>query len=639
MHPIEAIIADRRARGAKLDLSSLGGIDAIVSEAASLAQSPFASDIVGLLISSNTIKGAEPDLPASQFILACYANASDDLTLLELSYHLDPLSTSAPEIGAAVFGVLVGRFGSGEDSEPVRRVVLYSVLSLALGVRSRELRLAGALLDAGIKNIDSTALAKVMGVVWSRVREQALEQRLSELSVAGCSDASYEFGCIKLVLALECESATEIRSGLRESHSAFRRSCDLSEVTTEAHLMVLSIEALQAMLERTLQGAMVNLTEELSKCLFSLSAMRGVDALQGWQRAEGERLVCWGRLALTVDTLAKRLWEPSWWQPAAVIGEELLRVYSASKTYFRETAPKGLEKVVKPVLETSVFETAGQLHQVREWLRHNPDNAFALDASELIEQVERLGASALSTGDFGHGASSARVSTPTTDLVTRLMASLSMGLDATLPDIMRITLADWLRQIEGHADLQRNLRARLFIGQIVLFSLRFLQWCTDRSAPSDGLSGYLFERSTETLPHENSLQRHYIAMLSGWLGPMGVEVRGVSGGRCDVVFTLGADRFVVEVKRELDDATPDALFSHYGAQTEEYQNTSWRLGILLVLDLTREDGKGLHIGDAIACRSIVRDGETAPRTVFLISVAGQRLVPSDLTKAARSLNR
>ncbi|MCK9910691.1 hypothetical protein MXD81_16200, partial [Microbacteriaceae bacterium K1510] len=136
------------------------------------------------------------------------------------------------------------------------------------------------------------------------------------------------------------------------------------------------------------------------------------------------------------------------------------------------------------------------------------------------------------------------------------------------------------------------------------------------------------------LPRENILQKHYIAMLSGWMGQMGVEVTGVSGGRSDVMFSIGADRLVVEVKREQVDATPDALFRAYGAQTEEYQNASWRLGILLVLDLTREDGKGLHIRDAVASQSTLRDGESAPRTVFLVSIAGRRLVPSDQTKAA-----
>jgi hypothetical protein len=116
------------------------------------------------------------------------------------------------------------------------------------------------------------------------------------------------------------------------------------------------------------------------------------------------------------------------------------------------------------------------------------------------------------------------------------------------------------------------------------------------------------------------------------MGQMGYEVRGVSGGRCDVVFSRGAERFVVEVKRELKDASAASLFAAYGAQTEEYQNSSWRLGILLVLDLTRNDGKGLHMKDAVASRVVQRDGESAGRTIFLTTIAGRRLTPSGLSK-------
>jgi hypothetical protein len=155
-----------------------------------------------------------------------------------------------------------------------------------------------------------------------------------------------------------------------------------------------------------------------------------------------------------------------------------------------------------------------------------------------------------------------------------------------------------------------------------------------RFTPNDPLSNYLFERSAKSLPLENALQKHFLTILSGWMGSIGYDVRGVTGGRCGVVFSRETERFVVEVKRELKDASPEALFAAYGAQTEEYQNASWRLGILLVLDLTREDGKGLHMKDAVSSRTLQRNGESAARTIFLARIAGRRLTPSNLTKLA-----
>jgi hypothetical protein len=634
MHPIEAIIADCRTRGVVPDLVTLGGVEAIISEMATLTRSPFVPDIVALMIAADDVATAKVDSPAAKFIVASYIDADADLALHELSNLLSPLSDAAPHIAGAVFSGFLDRLGSRAGSAPARRVVLFGALSLALGHRSRELRLAAALLETDTSDIDPTAIAKTMGVVWSRVREEGLSRRLEDLCVAGCAEAAFEVGCVKLVLALEQSSTAAMRRGLEEARSVFRRSCELAEVMAEADLVALSIEMLEELLDRRQPLDQSQRVEQLKMGAFALAATRNLNGLHGWQQAHRERMICWGRLALTVDALSRRLWEPSWWQPAAVIGGELLRVYALSKTFLREPGAKGLETLVRPVIETSVFEASGQLHLVREWLRHNAENELAPQASKLIAQVEALGATALATGGSATGRDAATAATPSRDVVAGLMSSMADGLDSTIPAALRNTLVDWLSQIEEHSDLLDNQRARVFVGQIIFFTLRFLQWCTDRASPSEEMSAYLFDRRAK-LPHENVLQRHYIAMLSGWMGQMGVEVAGVSGGRCDVVFSFGADRFVVEVKREQDDAASEALFRAYGAQTEEYQNASWRLGILLVLDLTRAHGKGLHVRDAVASRSILRDDESAPRTVFLVSIAGRRLVPSDQTKAAR----
>lgn len=632
MHLIEVIIADCRAQGVAPDLVALGGIEAIVSAKTTLTRSPFVSDIVALMIATDEISTAKLESPAAKFIVASYVDTVDDLALHELSDLLKALTDSAPHIAGAVFSGFLDRVGSGAGSAPARRVVLFGALNLALGHRSRELRLAAALLEADTSDIDPTAIAKIMGVVWSRVREVELGRRLEGLAEFGCAEAALESGYVKLVLALEQASAAAVRRGLEGARAAFRHACELAEVMTEADLMAVSIATLEELLDRRQLHDQSQRVEQLTMAAFTLAATRNIDGLHGWQRAHREQMICWGRLALTVDALSRRLWEPSWWQPAAVIGGELLRVYALSKTFLQEPGSKGLETLVRPVIESSVFEVSGQLHLVREWLRHNADEPLAPDASELICQVEALAGAAMATGHSPTGRDAAAAATPSRDVVTRLMSSLADGLDATIPAALRNTLVDWLSQIDGHADLRDDQRARVFVGQIVFFTLRFLQSCTDRASPSDEMSAYLYDRGAK-LPRENVLQKHYIAMLSGWMGQMGVEVTGVSGGRCDVVFSIGTERFVVEVKREQADATPEALFRAYGAQTEEYQNASWRLGILLVLDLTREDGKGLHIRDAVASRSILRNGESAPRTVFLISIAGRRMVPSDLSKA------
>ena len=633
MHPIESVIVEHRANAKPLSLEAIGGLAAIMADDDRLRTSPFAADLVLLLIDGGTISGATGPTPAGAFITSCYASASDPLTLLELADHLQAIANASESVATAVYLALVTKFESDGPGE-LRRAALLGALGLALGQRSRELRLAAALLDVAREAIDPDAVAKAMGVVWSRVREQGLVHRLAELAASGCAAAHHELGCLKLVEVLEGTLSCDVGAGLADAHACFQRACEMSEVATEAYLMRISIEALQTLLARQQPPPMATISAELSRHVFALQASSQPQVPLGWQSLERELVVSWARVALTMDALAKRLWEPSWWEPAAVVGEQLLRVYTASRSFFRGAAPDGLEAVVRPVIASSIFNSAAHLHVVREWLRQNQDAPKAADASALLSEVERLGATALPVAARETPASQ-EAPRRGSDLIPHLLSSLSSALEASLPDSLVVTLEDWLEQIEAHPDLCSDPGARRFVGQIVYFLLHFLHACTNRASPADPLSSYLFERSIKDLPHEDALQNHFQVLLSGWMGQMGYEVRGVSSGRCDVVFSRGAERFVVEVKRELKDASTAALFAAYGAQTEEYQNSSWRLGILLVLDLTRDDGKGLHMKDAVARRVAQRDGESAGRTIFLTKIAGRRLTPSGLTKEAR----
>jgi hypothetical protein len=92
---------------------------------------------------------------------------------------------------------------------------------------------------------------------------------------------------------------------------------------------------------------------------------------------------------------------------------------------------------------------------------------------------------------------------------------------------------------------------------------------------------------------------------------------------------------VIEIKREMDDASFDSLVSHYAGQTTDYQNVSIRLGFLLVLDLTTPKLEGTpHIRSLMQCRSIQRLGESEPRHVVIVKVPGRRYLPSGISKNA-----
>ena len=96
---------------------------------------------------------------------------------------------------------------------------------------------------------------------------------------------------------------------------------------------------------------------------------------------------------------------------------------------------------------------------------------------------------------------------------------------------------------------------------------------------------------------------------------------------------------VIEIKREMDDASFDSLASHYAGQTTDYQNVSIRLGFLLVLDLTAPKLEGTpHIRSLVQCRPIQRSGETEPRHVVIVKVPGRRYLPNVVSKKAKLSN-
>lgn len=627
MHPIESLIADHRSKGTSPTIGAVGGVTAIVSNQDVLQKSPFAADLVALLLDASAVSEATATASADAFITACYSAATDTLTLLELNDHLPAIANVSKTLSAAVFAALIVKFEAAGPPE-LRRAALSGSLGAALGHRSRELRLAAVLLEVDLKQVESESVARAAGLVWSRVREAGLVELLTRLAQFGSGSAWHELGSLQLAKALEASSIEDVPSQLATAHASFVKACACREAATDSHLMRLSIEALQALIKRQQPTFITSITAELSAHVFSLQSAKQPEAPAGWQVSDRELILSWTQMALTMDALAKHLWEPSWWEPAAVIGNQLLKVYAASRSFFQKAAPAGLDAIVRPALASSLFKSAAQLHLLREWLRQNSNDAQAGDAASLISAVEAHAAAVFPPAAPDLSLPEAASS----DLVQLLSASLSSAFEEALPGSLRDTLQTWLKQIDEHADLEGNASARIFIGQIVFFVLHFLHACTDRASPTDPLSSYLFNRDVKNLPFEEALQTHFRTLLAAWMGQMGYEVRGISGGRCDVIFSRGTERLVIEVKRELKDASIASLFTAYGAQTEEYQNSSWRLGILLVLDLTLEHGQGLHIKDAVASRIIQREGESAARTVFLIKIAGRRLTPSGLSK-------
>ena len=125
-------------------------------------------------------------------------------------------------------------------------------------------------------------------------------------------------------------------------------------------------------------------------------------------------------------------------------------------------------------------------------------------------------------------------------------------------------------------------------------------------------------------PPERALQADLFDYLLGH-GYVDMEKSSVSAGRADLYLPEDGYRFVIEVKRLLDDW--DSEIPPFVGQTAAYQQTDVRLGALAILDLTNRPAGSPHLNQCFEVRSqTFADGDS--RRVVVVRVPGNRLVPS-----------
>ena len=114
-------------------------------------------------------------------------------------------------------------------------------------------------------------------------------------------------------------------------------------------------------------------------------------------------------------------------------------------------------------------------------------------------------------------------------------------------------------------------------------------------------------------------------------GGINIEVRRIGGGRVDVLIAFGTHRVVVELKRELAEASHEGLEAAYGAQAASYQATDYPFGVVLVLDLSADQtGAAPHLDDLVWVHKCEAEGRD--RWLVWCVVPGRRVTPSQLSR-------
>ena len=107
------------------------------------------------------------------------------------------------------------------------------------------------------------------------------------------------------------------------------------------------------------------------------------------------------------------------------------------------------------------------------------------------------------------------------------------------------------------------------------------------------------------------------------------------GRRLGARLGIGFNRLDLILRAQPDDASFDALLENYGEQTAAYQNTNVPLGMLMALDLTKDQSVGQHISALYraAVGDFLEDG--VRRGALVVKILGNRISPAVATQRRR----
>jgi len=652
LHPVEAELASLLERGVEPSVQLLGGISVIEEAAEALGPSPLMPALLSALLAYWQNAGTAHDAILQRILSTLLENAKADFVLMEA---IDLLDSSRPLPGASdetCFTIFLAKARRNHNalSGLARSASLDAALRWSTSNRRWQFRLLDFLLGLTIED-DPEFLrhaAKIIGVAYAHWREDALIPKLREISAVEAVnvDVLFELGMVSLVQGLDAPDPGGAQCRFKEAKGWFTKTDQMSEGSAEARLYTECLEVLSAYRNAEDVDRLKERCERVRKYAFELAAYQGGPDRPSWIGERHAEALSWSSLASTLTALAGDLEEAGWWEPAVVVENHILTAYSASRTIMRRGSDGTLDSLIRPRIEATLARHEGQAFQLKAWLKRNPSHLNSTDAMHLISQVDQLfekGRNSPNPFEAVAGLSPVAALIDKAQLpeqTKRVLMEVTSSAFALQVDNMTVAecnVIESCRKIAGtHPDHQCSTQGRRLYDAVLLWTVRFLSNRLEVTQKDDQTVVYLFERPDGSLAHEGELQDDYFRWLATAASSSDLEPTNVGGGRADVRLRYSNERIVIEVKRELADASFDALAAWYAGQTTDYQNVSIRLGFLLVLDLSIDNREGTpHLTALFQTRLIHRTGEDVPRIVTIVKVPGRRKRPGDLTKAAK----
>ncbi|MFJ9317921.1 hypothetical protein ACIRN4_27285 [Pimelobacter simplex] len=628
----------------KSDLDDASAIDEVIAvlapefaslaEAAARAGDTHAADLLAALAD------ALPGLHSVMFMDAAdVALASPHF----LAAHGKPLAGALAERAEAT------RAAHGTQAYSYLEVLTRLGLTEATGKFRAMAFMASVTLDDSADLLER--LPRLVGLAMDQWRDEALGSVLTTLleHPDAQADALFELGQQMLRSALEADSVESVMQGLIGARERFAEVEAAEEARDDATIYRAALDVLVTF-SAAPTGAQADPAEAvtaLSDALGRRAAFSTRAAMGGWASPRRLAEAEWFALANTLRLAVPELGKAAWREPAETLSQ-VLAAYQASRSV-SVISSAGLRIVLEPPVHAAFITQKGLLEHLRA----------ALDAGDLPEEQVGDARALLEAVDAGGGATGGDAVGKVWSSAPALAAALGVDADFEAAEVLARAV-DNLPEVVAFFNDEAEERARAlarsadpvidnllgtvveglascedFNGtvreefiEVVTAVLRFAADRVDAGRESWKKDiAYLFPPEKGDPPFgEEFLQKDAYK----WLGnsPLRphtrLEERDVAAGRADLSVTR-SHRFVIEVKRELSDASREALHAAYGGQAAAYSAGGPRISLEMVLDLTDHSDGVPSLANSVWVDEVVAGGES--RHVVTVVVRGNRPTP------------
>lgn len=625
---------------------TFGGIEQLLRDGRVIGKSLFSDVFVDLVLPFRTSRGAEVD----GFLVNVLDVIERGPELNTIAERLLAIHFEEPAAEVKVFRRFLAVAMERGRPVPFRNAALKGALAFA---RDDVIRISRLVADIAETSADDNPefishAARIAGVLSGRDRSPALPAFLRLVrDVDGSADqVHFELGLISLQRAIEADETTTVVEHLKAARDALDRASALRESRHDARLYSGAINVLLGFHQRRTPPDLAASLRSMREDAFAYSeySLGGKsDPILGSIATQVAALTS---LVASLHELVAKVAEDIWLDAIQIIETHLLFAYQANRSVFAGQPGHGIDCVIRPSLEPQLFGNRSHLDHLSAWMKRHSSKFDAGLTSDLKDAIHR----AFEDGvGFPQGAGSSgpldpalqeRVRFTDQEAFQELVEMALRNLQAQQIANSSPAVGRLLETIDNAFAVLEDYRVPSIRMEFITLAFgiaTFLARKLDSSVEQDAFSRYLFQHG-KSLPLEKELQQDFLRHGHSAGLPVDDEVKGVAGGRADVRYRSKGITMIIEVKRELVDGSFDNLIASYADQTVIYQTTNVKLGVMMVLDLSKDHCRLGHMDTWYETRTGDFLGDRTERGVLIVKIPGRRGTPSAATVAAKRRN-